>query len=128
MRNGLLTSNTSASVVTANGVIPLGNAIHGYGRIRVDGNGITIGGGGYYKFIANVSASVTGTDALTVQLYENGVPVSGAVATALPNVAGATVNLTIPWMIKKGCYPKTYSLVASDPITLVSVTTVTEGV
>ena len=103
--NNLLTNNSAATVVTAGSVVPLGSAIHGYGKsIRLNGNSIGISTAGYYDVEVSITAAVTGTGTPTAQLYNNGVAIPGAYGSATPGAAGATVNIAIPWLFRKeGC-------------------------
>jgi len=118
MCNALLLTNLSTpTAVVADATVPLGSAIHGVGSaIRMSGNALQIYSSGYYDITANVSFEVTGANAVTLQLYANGVPVPGAVASATPGAAGEIVNITLPWIYKKGCCcdPTTLSYVVSQ--------------
>ena len=120
--NNLLTNNSAATAVAAGQVVPLGSAIHGYGKsIRLNGNSISISGAGYYDVNVSVSAAVTGTDAVTIQLYDNGVAIPGAYGTATPGAAGAVVNIAFPWLFRKegcGCRLDNLTLVADQAVTV----------
>ena len=120
--NNLLTNNSAATVLTAGSVVPLGSAIHGYGKsIRLNGNSISISTAGYYDIEVSVSAEVTGTDTVTIQLYDNGVAIPGALGSATPGAAGAEVNISFPWVFRKegcGCRLDNLTLVVSDAVTV----------
>lgn len=126
----LLANNNTATLVAANGIVPLGNAIHGYGKgIRLNGNSIQIYNSGYYKISANLSVSVTGTGTITAQLYKNGSPIPGALASATPGAAAAVVNLEIDWLVRRNCCgDDIYTIVLSDSGTVNNVTTYVEKV
>lgn len=99
----LLTSNTTANTIVAGGAVPLGSAIHGIGTaIRLNGNTISLLAPGYYYI--DVSATISGTAAteISIQLTNNGVPIPGAVGSVL-HAADAEANVSIPWVIRKGC-------------------------
>lgn len=122
--SGILVASNSPAVLTSAGFIPLGTAVHGYGcGIVLSGNGISIREKGWYGIEVAVSAAVTGTGAITLQLYDNGVPIAGASATATPAAAGASVNLAFPWMVKKCCCDngETIQLAVSAAATINSV-------
>lgn len=100
----IITNSNTSTAVTAGGIVPLGVAVHGCGKdIRLVGNGIALYGCGYYNIDVSISASVTGTGAMTAQLYADGVPVPGAIASETPGSSDPVVNLTIPWIYRKGC-------------------------
>ena len=127
--NNLLTSLENSTSVVAGGTIPLGSAVHGFGRnIKLNGNSITISGCGYYDVVMSASIAVTGTGAVTVQLMDNGVAIPGAVGTATPSAAGAVVNISFPWKIRNtGCSNLSYTL--SEAATVQSmIVDVTQGV
>ena len=111
MRNMIYTNNSSASAVTANSAIPLGSAVHGYGKgIRLVNNGIEIRSCGYYEVEVSVTATqTTATDTFTVQLYKDGVAIPGALASA----TGTVIDLTIPYVIRRGCEPSSVYTVVS---------------
>lgn len=123
----LLTSNTSETTLTANSVIPLGNVVHEFGNgIRLNGDAIRITGFGYYLFNVDVAMDVTGVGAVTVQLYENGVPIPGASSVATPAAAGAAVDISFPWIIRSvpccSSAPKNITVVVSGAGVLDSIT------
>ena len=129
----LLTNNTAQDTLTAGGIIPLGTAKHGCGKnVRLNGNAITITGSGYYLVTVNASIAVSGTAAETIQLYENGTAIEGAVARETPTASGAIVNLTIPWIIRNPpcCQQTTRNLTVVSSVggTLYNITVTVESI
>lgn len=116
--NNLLTMNSIATPINANGTVSLGTAIHGYGKsIKLNGNQVSICTPGYYYIDVSTSIAVTGTDTIAVQLYENGVAIPGAWGAATPGSAGDTVNISFGWMYRKtgcACNPSNLSLVVNQ--------------
>lgn len=86
-------ANTTQQTLTGGGSVDLGSAIHGFGctccnkTIDINGNNITLREGGYYEII--ISSTVTGSAAgtVTLTLYQDGTPITGA--TTAVNIAAA---------------------------------------
>lgn len=125
----ILTNNNSSTTVAAGGIIPLGYAVHGFGRgIVLNGNAINLTQKGYYKVTATISAQPTGATALQVGLYQNGVAISGAYAREAPAAAGSTVDLTIVWYVRRCCCDTAaLTLVADSAVTILNTTVVVES-
>jgi len=130
MMDFILVNNTTANDVAANGIIPLGNAVHGCGKsIRLNGNGISVNACGCYRILVNADVRGAGAGLISAQLLENGMPIPGAIASSSV-AANATVNLTIPWRVKKccPCDSKVYTVQLSAAGTVTNITTTVEKV
>lgn len=69
----LFIHNTTDNAVAANGVIPLGSAVHGYGcGIELAGNAITLSPG-YYLVNASIVATAVAAGVVTADIYINSV-------------------------------------------------------
>ena len=97
-------ANQSTQAVVAGSIISLGSTQRRYGcNLRLSGNGIEVDGAGYYTVTADVSIAPTATGAVTVALYNNGVPVSGAVAYGSVSTANNPTTLSINTTVRQGC-------------------------
>ena len=127
----LSTALTADTAVAAGGTVPFGSAVHGYGKaIRLNGNAISLYGTGYYLVNISLTALVTGATALTASLQSNGNTISGAEASAVPAAAGDAVNLSITWLIRKGCCaePTTLTVVLDSAATVTDMMATVEKV
>ena len=98
------TANQSPQTVAVDGIISLGTTIRRYGcGLRLVGNGIEIQGDGYYEFVGSVSVAPTEAGEVTVALYENGVQIPGAIATATAAAAEDSVALPLVTTIRRPC-------------------------
>ena len=97
-------ANQSSQDVSINSIISLGSTQRRYGcNLKLSGNGVEVNGEGYYKVDASVSLAPTEAGAVTVALYNNGVPVPGAIAYSAVTTAGNNTNLYICGTIRIGC-------------------------
>ena len=100
-KSAIYTANTTATAVSVNGIIPLGETIRRFGtNLSQSGNTITAQGRGYYDANVSVSAEATAAGDVTVSLLADGSPVPGATATESAAAAGDIVNLAFPGMIR----------------------------
>lgn len=130
MKNFMITSNSGASIVTSDGVAPLGNALHGFGRaIRLNNNAIVLNSAGYYQFNINVVITPAATGTISAQLYEDGSPVAGAIGTDTITAIGDVATIPIIWAVRRKCCDdaKAYTIVINNAGTVNSVVTITEG-
>lgn len=103
-RSLIQTVNQSTQSVATNSIIDLGSVIRRYGcNLRLNGNAIEVDGEGYYKVDCNVTLAPTAVGNVTVALYKNGVPLTGATATGSVSTAGQSVTLPIQTTIREGC-------------------------
>lgn len=100
----LYAANTAAQAVADGGTIGIGNVIRRYGcGIDLNGNGIIADEAGYYDVAISVTAEPTVAGTITATLYNNGVAVPGATASATAAAAGDPVNLAIDSIIRVFC-------------------------
>ena len=94
------TVNQSSQNVEANGIINLGTVLRRFGcNCRLSGNSIIAMGDGYYKIDANISVTPTEAGAVTVAIYNDGQPITGAIAYG----SGSVVTLPIETTIRQRC-------------------------
>lgn len=130
MKNFMITNKATASAVTSMGVVPLGNALHGYGRaIRLNNDAIVLNAPGYYKILVNLTMYPAATGNLTAQLYENGVPIAGTAQAAKVTAIGDAITLPIIWAVRRKCCDdaKSYTVVVDNAGEVDAITTITEG-
>lgn len=110
-RSLIQTVNQSQQNVNANSVIPLGTVLRRFGcNCRLSGDSIIAMGDGYYKVDANVSVAPTEAGAVTVAIYSNGNPITGAIAYGSVDTAGNSVTLPIETTIRQRCCGSAASL------------------
>lgn len=103
MKSVIFATNASPTPVLAGGALPLGTIIRRYGcALDLNGNGINAYEPGYYKVTASISATPTDAGIVTATLLSDGVPISGATASATA-AAGETVALPIVAVIRRFC-------------------------
>ena len=101
-RSLLYTVLPSTATVEAGGVVPVGVITRRFGpAIRVDGNAITLLEPGYYEISVSLVVQPDAATAISARVLENGVALSGAVATATPTAADADTLLTIPAAVSR---------------------------
>ena len=98
------TVNQSTQSVAANSIIDLGSVIRRFGcNLRLNGNAVEVTGEGYYKIDCNITLAPTAAGNVTVALYKNGNPITGATATGSTTTAGNPITLPIQTTIREGC-------------------------
>lgn len=108
-KSGIFAVNTTQSGSLAVGSIynPT-SVIRKYGKYcSLNGEGITIGncstGAGYYDVDATVCVLSSAAGTVTAQLYKDGSPVTGAVASVTVTAANQYVCLPISAMVRLNC-------------------------
>lgn len=103
MSNSAIYTVNSNVEVAANGSIPLGSIVRRFGQnIQLNGTDVVICGQGYYDVECSVSLTPVGAGEIGVQLYVDGTPVPGAIATVTG--AAATIdNLSITALVRQKC-------------------------
>ena len=97
--SALYTVNTNYSVVEGADV-PFGNIVRRYGRnCQLNGGGISLIGGGYYDIESTFTFTPTGAGDVTVQFYQDGLGIPGAVAT-FAGTAGSAVTVPIICLVR----------------------------
>ena len=100
----LQTVNTSPQDIAVNGIILPGSVLRRYGcNCRLNGNAQELTGEGYYEITGTVTLAPTAAGLVTVALYENGVQIPGAVASATASAAAASVTLPLVATVRQGC-------------------------
>lgn len=103
-RSLIQVANQSTQAVAENSIIALGSTQRRFGcNLRLSGNGIEVNGEGYYTVEADVSVAPTAAGEVTVALYNNGVPISGAIAYGSVTTAGNPTTLSINATVRQGC-------------------------
>lgn len=96
-----IVNNTSQSLIE-NGTINLGSIIYRFGpNLGINNGDLSIVGAGYYSVNISITVIPSAEGQVTVELYQNGSPITGASATV--NASSTTVPITItlpPTMIK----------------------------
>ena len=104
---------------------PFGAIIRRYGcNCQLDGAGINLIGAGYYDLEASLSFTPTATGPVTIQFFQDGVAVPGALATE-QGAAAEPLNLSVVAAIRNcGCdcnTTLTYTIDAAGTINNLSV-------
>lgn len=103
-RSLIQVANQSTQAVSLNSIIALGSTQRRFGcNCRLSGNGIEVDGAGYYTIDADVTVAPTAAGTVTVALYNNGVQVPGAIASASTSTAGNPVSVAINTTVRQGC-------------------------
>lgn len=98
------TVNAGPQAVEEMGVIGLGTTTRRFGcNLRQSGDAIECAGCGYYTVTATVIAAPTAAGVVTVEMYQNGVAVPGAIASATVATADSPVTLPLVGSIRLAC-------------------------
>lgn len=103
---GIYTANTSVQALAAGATINPGTIVRRYGNqcgnpiVNLSNNGIILNEKGYYNVIANVTDAPTGAGAVTVTLYQDGQPITGAVQTNTAAAASDATGVAVPAMVR----------------------------
>jgi len=97
-------ANQSVQSIEENGIIMPGTIIRRFGcNLALNGNGVEIGGEGYFTIDAAVTVAPTAAGAVTVALMDNGVQVPGAIAQGYQATATQPLTLPIVATVRKRC-------------------------
>ena len=104
---------------------PFGAIIRRYGcNCQLDGAGINLIGAGYYDLVASLSFTPTATGPVTIQFYQDGVAIPGALAVE-QGTAATPMNLGVTSTLRNcGCdcnSSLTYTIDAAGTIVNLSV-------
>lgn len=103
-KSAIYTVNSSAQNVAVNGTINLGTIIRRYGpNVNLNGNAITISGGGYYDVDASITLAPTAIGNVTVTAYKDNVAIPGATASSTATAANDLINLSISSIVREPC-------------------------
>lgn len=98
------TVNAGPQAVEEMGVISLGSTVRRFGcNLRQIGDAIECAGCGYYTVTATAIAAPTAAGVVTVEMYQNGVAVPGAIASATVATADSPVTLPLVGSIRLAC-------------------------
>lgn len=101
----IYTVNNTATTGTANTAVNLGNIVRRKGcSFRFNGTSISVLEAGYYDI--TVSATFTGSAAgdVTLTVYQDGVPISGATVTETVTTASTeNISVAIPGVVRVYC-------------------------
>lgn len=102
-QSAIYTVNTNATIA-ASATVPFGSVVRRYGRsCQLDGSGINLMGPGYYKVDCSITFTPTSGGEVTVQLYQDGTAIPGAVASA-QGTAAEPINLCVVALVRNcGC-------------------------
>ena len=101
-------NNTNQAVTTSDDAfvqVPFGSVVRRFGKaLQLDGGSIVAFGSGYFDCEASLSVSPTAIGTISAQLYQDGNPVPGAIATGYASTAGNPVTLPISALVRNcGC-------------------------
>jgi hypothetical protein len=97
--------NTAAQTIPATGaIINFGSAVRRYGcNLNASGGNVEISGCGYYDIDANVTFTAAAAGAAVIQLFMDGVAVTGAKATITIGAANEAQTVNIPALARMTC-------------------------
>lgn len=100
-------TNTVVTVTEANQTVqvPFGSVIRRFGRnLALDGGTIVCCNSGYFDCEVSMTVAPTAAGPITAQLFQDGVAIPGAFATATAAAAGNPVTLPITALVRNcGC-------------------------
>lgn len=129
--SALCTANTSKPVLAADAMVPFGSIVRRFGRnVKLEGSSVVLCGSGYYDVEASIVLSPTAAGDISVQLYQDGMPIQGAYAAGSAAAAGDFVPLGISTLLRncgRDCNSVMYIVVDADA-TLENLSVVVEKV
>lgn len=103
-KSAIYTANSATQAVAIGGTLALGSIIRRFGcAVNLNGNGITLSEPGYYDVDASIVVAPTAAGTVTVTLFQDGVAVPGATASATTTAAADAVTLNIPALVRVMC-------------------------
>ena len=103
-RSLIQTINAGPQDVVELGIIGLGSTSRRFGcNLRQSGDAIECTGCGYYTVTASVVVSSSAIGVVSVQMYQNGAPVSGAISSAAVATADNPATLSIVSSLRLSC-------------------------
>ena len=110
-RSAIYTANTGSRAVAVGGAINLGGIVRRFGcALDLNGGTINLTEQGYYDVDISITAEPTAAGTVTATLYNGGIAVPGATASATAAAAGDPVNLSIDAMVRVPCCGNSGSL------------------
>ena len=113
------------AAVSENGTAGFGTPTRRYGgAIRLDGSGIALDGSGYFAIDATLIITPEATGPVTIQFFQDGQPISGALATS-QGTAAQPMNLSVTGEARNctRCCSSTLTYTVSAAGTIDSLTT-----
>lgn len=103
-KSAIYVANTGAQAVAVGGTLSLGSIIRRFGcAVDLVGNGVNLTAPGYYAVNVSVTAAPTAIGTVTATLFDNGVAVPGATASAAVSTANNPVNLSFESLVRVLC-------------------------
>ena len=103
-RSAIYTANTGSQAVAVGGTINLGGIVRRFGcAVDLNGGTINLTEQGYYDVDISITAEPTAAGTVTATLYNGGIAVPGATASATAAAAGDPVNLSVDAMVRVPC-------------------------
>jgi len=97
-------TNSNNQTVGIGGIVSPGTVVRRYGcNCQLSGNGIVISGTGYYDISATVTLTPTAAGTVTASIYQDGVPLQGATASATVAAVDTTVTLPVIGVARLMC-------------------------
>ena len=110
-KSAIYVVNNSAQTLAVGNTVALGVVNRRFGcAIDLNGNSVTLDDQGYYDVNVSVTAAPTAAGTVTVTLFNNGVAVPGATASATAAAAGDPVNVSFESLVRVFCGASTASL------------------
>ena len=110
-RSAIYTANTGSQAVAVGEAINLGGIVRRFGcAVDLNGGTINLTEQGYYDVDISITAEPTAAGSITATLYNGGIAVPGATASATAAAAGDPVNLSIDAMVRVPCCGNSGSL------------------
>ena len=110
-RSAIYTANTGSQAVAVGGTINLGGIVRRFGcAVDLNGGTINLTEQGYYDVDISITAEPTAAGTVTATLYNGGIAVPGATASATAAAAGDPVNLSVDAMVRVPCCGNSGSL------------------
>ena len=128
-RSAIYVTNTTNQTVNVTNPISLGSIQRRFGcSLDLSGFEIRVKEAGYYDVDASITLTSATPGEVTVTLYKDNVPVSGATATETIGEADQIVNLSINALIREGCQccngDSSLSFVLTSPTTALTSATI----
>ena len=101
-KSAIYTANTASTVVPVGSAISLGSIIRRFGcGVSYNGGAISLNDRGYYDIDVGVTFTAADAGNVTITVYQDGVAVPGATATATITTATTQVeSVTIPTIVR----------------------------
>lgn len=129
-RSAIYVANIGDQAVPVGGTVALGGIVRRFGcALDLNGNAINITEQGYYDVDISVTAEPTAAGTVTATLYNNGVAVPGATASASVSTAGNPLNLSLTSIVRVPCGGNSGSLsviLTGSASTVTNIATVVE--